>query len=98
MWEAIKWHARQGCESLHLGRTSLHNDGLRRFKLGWGAEEQPIEYVKYDLRQERFVTDRDESAGWHNQVFRRMPIFVAAGGGVIPPLGTFEQPVTYTRH
>jgi Acetyltransferase (GNAT) domain len=77
MWEAIKWHARQGCESLHLGRTSLHNNGLRRFKLGWGAEEQPIEYVKYDLRQERFVTDRDESAGWHNQVFKRLPIFAS---------------------
>jgi len=77
MWEAIKWHARQGCESLHMGRSSLGNEGLRRFKLGWGAVEQPIEYVKYDLRQERFVTDRDESAGWHNKIFNRMPIFLS---------------------
>ncbi len=77
MWEAIKWHARQGCHSLHLGRTSLTNEGLRRFKLGWGAAEQRIEYVKYDLRQQCFVTDRDEASGWHNRFFNRMPIFVS---------------------
>ncbi len=77
MWEAIKWHARQRCESLDLGRTSLGNEGLRRFKLGWGAAEQKIEYTKYDLRQEKFVTDRDESSGWHNQVFKRLPIFMS---------------------
>jgi CelD/BcsL family acetyltransferase involved in cellulose biosynthesis len=77
MWEAIKWHAAQGCASLHLGRTSLGNEGLRRFKLNWGAAEHPIEYVKYDFRQERFVQDRDESSGWHNQLFNRMPIFAS---------------------
>jgi hypothetical protein len=59
---------------LHLGRTSLWNDGLRRFKLGWGAREERIEYVKYDLGAGRFVCDRDESTGWHTRIFQRMPI------------------------
>jgi hypothetical protein len=77
MWEAMKWLAARGSKSLHLGRTSLGNAGLRRFKLNWGASEQGIEYVKYDLRQERFLTDKDESAGWHNRVFSRMPIFMS---------------------
>jgi hypothetical protein len=77
MWEAIKWHARQGFKTLHLGRTSLGNEGLRRFKLGWGAAEQPIEYVKYDLRHDRFLTDSDESAGWHNRLFNHLPIFLS---------------------
>jgi hypothetical protein len=74
MWEAIKWHARHGARTLHLGRTSLWNDGLRRFKLGWGAREERIEYVKYDLGAGRFVCDRDESTGWHTRIFQRMPI------------------------
>jgi len=73
MWEAIKWHAAHGARSLHLGRTSLANDGLRRSKLGWGAREERIEYVKYDLRADRFVADHDETSGWHTRVFRRMP-------------------------
>jgi hypothetical protein len=74
MWEAIKWHARNGAKTLHLGRTSIGNEGLRRFKLGWGAGEQKIEYVKYDLRNSRFVTDADEATGWYNRLFNVLPI------------------------
>ena len=74
MWEAIKWHARHGAKTLHLGRTSLGNEGLRRFKLGWGAGEQKIEYVKYDLRKNRFVTETDEATGWYNRVFNVLPM------------------------
>lgn len=77
MWEAIRRHAKQGCQSLHLGRTSLGNDGLRRFKLGWGAREERTEYVKYDLKHDSFLTDRDEASGWHNKVFNKMPIFLS---------------------
>src|ERR1700693_5660710 len=42
MWEAIRFLVRAGAESLHFGRTSLGNDGLRRFKLTWGTEEETI--------------------------------------------------------
>ncbi len=74
MWEAIKWYAQHGFEQLDFGRTSLENEGLRKFKLAWGTEERMIEYVKYDRRQHRFVTARDESSGWHNRVFRALPL------------------------
>ena len=51
MWAAIKNFVRAGgAKHLDLGRTSLGNEGLRKFKLGWGAREEKIEYVKYDLR------------------------------------------------
>ena len=73
MWEAIKWHARNGAKTLHLGRTSIGNEGLRKFKLGWGAEENKIEYFKYDMRNERFITETDESTGWYNRVFKLLP-------------------------
>jgi hypothetical protein len=74
MWEAIKWHARNGAKTLHLGRTSLGNEGLRRFKLGWGAGEQKIEYVKYDLRKNCFITETDTATGWYNRVFNVLPL------------------------
>lgn len=74
MWEAIKWCRRTGMKRLDLGRTSVENVGLRKFKLGWHAEERPIEYWKYDLRSRRFVSDKDRAAGWHTRIFRMMPI------------------------
>jgi len=74
MWEAVKWHLRRGAKRLHLGRTSVANEGLRKYKLGWKAVEEEIEYVKYDLQQDKFVTGIDESSGWHNRLFRVLPI------------------------
>ena len=77
MWEAVKWFARNGMKTLNLGRTSIGNEGLRRFKLNWGAQEHTIEYVKYDLCRDIFVTEADAATGWHNRVFRALPIGVS---------------------
>jgi hypothetical protein len=81
MWTAMKWLARNGATSLHLGKTSLANEGLRKFKLNLGAAEQRIEYVKFDLRADRFVTEADGIAGWHNRVFRVLPVFLSRRAG-----------------
>lgn len=81
MWEAIRWYRRKGMKRLDLGRTSVANAGLRKFKLGWRAEEYPIEYWKYDLRSRRFVADTDGAMGWHNRVFRAMPIIFSRAIG-----------------
>jgi hypothetical protein len=75
MWEAIKWFLRRGVKKLDFGKTSISNEGLRRFKSSWRADERKIEYFKYDLRKNCFVTARDESSGWHNRVFRALPVF-----------------------
>jgi hypothetical protein len=81
MWEAMKWLARNGATTLHLGKTSLAHEGLRKFKLNLGAVEQRIEYVKFDLRAERFVTETDGVAGWHNRVFATLPVFMSRLAG-----------------
>jgi hypothetical protein len=73
MWEAIKWYGRREFRQLHFGRTSLTNQGLRRFKLGWGTEEHSIEYVRYDRRKDGFVTVKDGASGWHSHVFNMLP-------------------------
>jgi hypothetical protein len=83
MWEAIKWHAQRGFASLDFGRTSLPNDGLRKFKLSWGTVERTIEYVRWDLRTEAFVTVRDEAAGWYNRIFRLLPVSVSRLAGAV---------------
>ncbi|HXY70940.1 MAG TPA: GNAT family N-acetyltransferase [Actinomycetota bacterium] len=46
---ALMWHAiRHGCELgyrwFDFGRTDAGNDGLRAFKLSWGAREEPLAY------------------------------------------------------
>jgi hypothetical protein len=77
MWEAIKRFARQGLAALDFGRTSLENDGLRKFKHGWGTQEHRIDYVRYDRQEGGFVTARDESSGWYNRVFQMLPVFLS---------------------
>lgn len=81
MWEGIKWLAGHGGISLDLGKTSLAHEGLRRFKRSLGASERRIEYVKYDLRKQTFAVEEDGVAGWHNAVFRALPLFAARGAG-----------------
>ncbi len=76
MWAGIRWFASKGVKLLHFGRTSVANEGLRRFKLGWGAEERRIDYVRYNLRNNRYEIGTDRAIGGHNQVFRRLPVFV----------------------
>ena len=88
MWETIKYCAAKGCDVLHLGRTSLSNQGLRRFKLGFGAREQTLAYARYDLKCDRFTTATDRAAGPFNAFFRRLPprLFRMAGWLLYPHL------------
>lgn len=73
MWEAIAWHAQHGYATFDFGRTSLMNDGLRRFKRGWGATEYPVTYWQVDLRTGLRGVPRDRAAGWHTALFRHAP-------------------------
>ena len=76
MWKAIEFLAQNGFEALHLGRTSLENEGLRRFKRGWGTVEETIEYFRFDTRANDWITARDNVSGFHNAVFARLPLLV----------------------
>jgi CelD/BcsL family acetyltransferase involved in cellulose biosynthesis len=74
MWSAIQHCAERGLHSLSLGRSSLCNEGLRRFKLGLGAAEEKVHYGKYDFASKQFVTDVDRVEGWFNRVFASLPL------------------------
>ncbi|MCP5520990.1 MAG: GNAT family N-acetyltransferase [Verrucomicrobiales bacterium] len=84
MWYAIAHYAGRDYERLDLGRTSLSQEGLRRFKLGLGSTETRLDYLKYDLRQDAFVTDGgDLTHGWHNAFFRLLPLTVLRAFGTV---------------
>jgi CelD/BcsL family acetyltransferase involved in cellulose biosynthesis len=43
--EAIRWGCGRGFRTLDLGRTHWGQEGLRAFKLAWGAEERELRYA-----------------------------------------------------
>jgi CelD/BcsL family acetyltransferase involved in cellulose biosynthesis len=88
MWSGIRECAARGCAQLHFGRTSLANEGLRRFKLSFGTREEKIKYSKYDLRARRFVADVDRAETWANRLFGRLPqpLLRLAGRMIYPHL------------
>jgi hypothetical protein len=73
MAAAIRHLADKGLQRLHFGRTSLHQSGLRRFKLGWGVTEDMLSYFKNDLRRDCWTVGTDRAAGWQKSLFSRLP-------------------------
>jgi len=88
MWEAILWLGNHGFAELHFGRSSRGGEGLRRYKMSWGAVERRLDYWRYDLGKNAFVGGRDRAAGWHNRVFRALPLPVCrwVGAALYPHL------------
>jgi hypothetical protein len=88
MWEAIKHCRELGCNLLDLGRTSQGQEGLRRFKLGFGASEQTIRYYKYDFSKLAFVKGVDLATNRLTAIFSHFPppLFRLAGRLLYPHL------------
>jgi len=76
MWEAIKWSSQNGFKSICFGRTEPENQGLIQFKSGWGTTEHQISYYRYNLKKEAFIVGSSNVVGFHNKIFRRMPIHI----------------------
>jgi lipid II:glycine glycyltransferase (peptidoglycan interpeptide bridge formation enzyme) len=72
MWAAIKWACRSGMTDFHFGRTEPGNQGLLQFKRGWGASEEELSYYKYDLKKNRFLSNKSGPKSSY-RVFKMMP-------------------------
>jgi hypothetical protein len=70
---AIADYRERGFTTLDLGRTSLTNEGLRRFKRSWGPREERLDYFRLNCRTHEFVAERDHAHGWHTRVFKLLP-------------------------
>jgi hypothetical protein len=88
MWQGIQFLARTGAEQLHFGRTECKNDGLRRFKLSWGAEEETIDYVRVDPSGRKCFVPAPSDSGFHKRIFGRLPLALnrLAGSMIYPHL------------
>ena len=86
MWEGIKRLVGKGLKTLHFGRTSLSNDGLRRFKLSWGTREELIEYFRVAIGAQTWLSSCRNVSEFHSQLFRKLPLaFNRFAGTLIYP-------------
>jgi lipid II:glycine glycyltransferase (peptidoglycan interpeptide bridge formation enzyme) len=74
MWETIRYYSKNGLKNLSLGRTESDNQGLIQFKSGWGTTEHKINYYQYDFRKQGFIRPQSKVTGFHNKIFRKIPI------------------------
>ena len=71
MFEGIKYLAEAGAEILHFGRTEKENEGLRRFKLSWGATEEEIRYARFEMASGSWKVAHATRSGLHKRDFPR---------------------------
>ena len=88
MFEGIRSLAEGGAETLHFGRTDKENEGLRRFKLSWGATEETLDYVRFDTSSGSWKHPRDSRSTSHRRIFRALPASLnrLAGAMIYPHL------------
>jgi hypothetical protein len=77
LWTGFRHAASLGCEVMDLGRTSLENEGLRRFKRAWGSLETRLTYQCLDLQRRRLKSLSDRTHGWQVAWFKRLPMWVS---------------------
>jgi hypothetical protein len=82
MWSAISFLVEQGSERLCFGRTSLHQEGLRKYKLGWGAKEKEIRYLQIKIKSKGYDVAPIEQGRDSNPLFSRLPLPVLKQIGV----------------
>ena len=74
MWEAIKYYSAKGFKSFSFGRTEPDNEGLRKFKLGWGTTEEVLDTYRYNFTNNNFVSMKTKTSGLHNKIFNKAPL------------------------
>ncbi len=78
MWEAIRWYVRKGFKEFCFGRTETANNGLREYKLGYGASEYEIPYYKYDIPGDRIVAvNAGAISRWMERCYQKVPVPVS---------------------
>lgn len=88
MWHGMRWAIQHGANRLSFGRTAIGQDGLRRFKRGWGAAESSLNYFTCTLPEARWTGSRDRRPGLASVVFARLPLSVnrLLGAAIYPHL------------
>jgi FemAB-related protein (PEP-CTERM system-associated) len=77
-WEAIRWAIQRGAKRFDFGR-SPPGSGTHRFKLGWGASEEPLLWERRSARGAAMTPSRGVggAAGPAARVYASLPLPVA---------------------
>jgi CelD/BcsL family acetyltransferase involved in cellulose biosynthesis len=75
-WTAIRDAALRGCHTLDFGRSDLTDEGLRRFKDGWGAHEEPLHYTRFGGGGTREEHEGGRTRAVLGKIIRRSPLWV----------------------
>ena len=83
MWSAMKHFSERGFITMDLGRNSLNNAGLRKYKNTWGPKELLTHYHRYNLKTDRVMKMTDDVYGWHNNFFKLLPSSISQLAGTL---------------
>jgi CelD/BcsL family acetyltransferase involved in cellulose biosynthesis len=78
-WTAIRWAIETGFRRLDFGRSDLEDQGLRDFKGGWAATEEPLVYTSFGTHASSVRSGRSLNAA--RVVLRRSPVWVGRAAG-----------------
>jgi len=81
MWEAIRRYAQKGYSMLSFGKTEMFHEGLCRFKEGFGALRVTLFDHIYDVSTGKKRIESPDVQGFHNRMFRIMPIVLLRFSG-----------------
>ena len=82
VWTAMQEAVKRGFTYFDFGKTDYENEGLRKFKSGWGVTEQPLYYSYYPVvpRNSLLLTLKNKLAA---PLIRHSPMFVCRWTGEI---------------
>lgn len=78
-WHALRTACEDGYRWFDFGRSDLSDDGLRNFKSGWAAEEQPLAYTTLAERAPEDGSGRTLAAA--RALLRRSPDWACRAAG-----------------
>lgn len=81
-WTAIRWGCDHGYQRFDFGRTDCANEGLRTFKIRWGADETPLIY-SHVQEKTTHSTNNGKSASLMNTIIKRSPTWVCRLAGEV---------------
>lgn len=78
-WEVIKYGCKKGYRSLDFGKTNINNEGLLRFKRGWGTDEYPLNYIHYPEKSD--VKGKRKIEQYSKFIIQNSPVLVTRLSG-----------------
>jgi FemAB-related protein (PEP-CTERM system-associated) len=82
-WDAIRWAIARGAREFDFGR-SPRDSGTHRFKLGWGARERELAWIRFGRDGARVSVGSAVQGSWMQRlsaVWTRLPVALATAVG-----------------